>query len=290
MINPSVLPSYIDFWKARTHLESDRSEIKNLLQYKFTNPYRIQDRGSQVTYQQVMLNPSLSQNAEEVLFRLFVHLHFNTEKFATKVIKYELTLANYNCNDFNAYLQQDKVKLFSGAYMTLPLNGDNDRVYSMCRKAGFFAERFKAGSIDLKSADGLFASLKQLPGMGDFLSSQVVYDFEWFDEGFFKSPLYVLGCGAVRGAWKLGLNPNNPKTVLDTLKGVWEENLTDCYLGSYPPAPADLQNTLCETDKAFRMLHPEITKNGFPKAKLKPYKSRGGIHSFDKTYPPFWSV
>mgnify|MGYP003414607881 CR=1 FL=1 len=109
-IDTELLQSYVEFWKARITLNSEDPKIKTLLQYKFTNPYRLLDRGSQITYQKVIINSNLSQDSKEVLFCLFVHLHFNTDRFANKLIEYDLQLSNYNAEDFNNYLQQDKLK------------------------------------------------------------------------------------------------------------------------------------------------------------------------------------
>lgn len=282
---------YINFWKTRTNLHHEDEFYSRLLKFKFTNAYRIQDRNSQISYQQVMMNPNLSQDIEELLLRVFIHVHFhNGQKAADKIKEYQPTVKSYDLNSFYEYLSSDKQGLWSSAYSILPLSGDTNKLLSVCRKFDFLVRGIKENQISFKTSNSLYRSLLNLPGVGDFIASQVVFNMTWVIPDYHLKPLYALGVGAKRGAWKLGLDSKNPELVLDTMLDIWSDQLSDCQLnldGRVPPSTADVQNTLCEFDKASRVLDKGNTKKGFPQStKLKPYK--GGKQSFNTVYPNFW--
>lgn len=293
--NKEALVHYLHFWEARVQKTSQIAQYKALLKYKFTNAYRIEDRSSQRFYRFVQSNSKFSLNIEDVLFRTFISIHFhNSKNFLNALLHYEeLKPSTYNESAFSAYLEEVKQsqKLFTGAYSILPLPGDKNKAQSLCRKFGFLAKALNQNKIDFRTTESLFTTLKEIPSVGDFIASQTVFNMEWVYQDYYLNPLFELGIGAKRGAWKLGVADWSTRDLLENLIFIWELKLPHCLLvingKVIKPQPADIQNTLCEWDKAARILMPENTKKGYPRArKLKSYKPTSG--EFKKRYPDFW--
>lgn len=267
---------------------------------KFTNVYRLLDRVSQYELQKVIY--SGIQDPLEILFRVFVFNHFKTECFYDYLLtkEFNVSLNTFNAEVFITLLSEysGDLKLFTNAYM-IPGKRGEAKIITITRKIINFIENSKLFK-NLQSGYEIFHKLKCLDGMGDFLASQVVFDCLWHESFKDVERLYALGVGAKRGAFKLGLtNKLNTsydegfKALLTAKQALGESNFTPLTIGDTKIYPdfSDIQNTFCEVDKYFRIIHPEIITNKKQtekqsriKNKYKPGKSKFDI------YIPGWFV
>lgn len=280
-INEEILELYLNFVWIRQNAwlkkQKDFQYIDPILgNSKFTNVYRILDRVSQYE----LLNVIYSKDSEpyEVLFRIFVFNHFKTQAFWKYLTSnYVLSSKVYKTKFFVDCLREYKgtQKLFTPAYM-VPGKPGEEKIVTISRKISYFLG-LNFSDNDFTDGQKLFTKLKTIPGMGNFLSSQVVFDCFWHKNFKHTSRLYQLGIGAERGASKLGFSSNSgSKEILEFLKYKIHTDTTFNPITynnlMYFPDYADLQNTLCEFDKYMRLVRPDIGKPMRIKNKYKPGK------------------
>jgi alpha-glutamyl/putrescinyl thymine pyrophosphorylase clade 1 len=104
---------------------------------------------------------------------------------------------------------------------------------------------------NVKSAREGYQLLRNIPGMGDFLSMQFITELGWLNETQYGGNEFVIpGNGAVRGLSKLGLNKTEFINFLFDLVS----NQTTGISPWLPMTLMDYQNTFCEFDKFTRYL------------------------------------
>lgn len=144
-------------------------------------------------------------------------------------------------------------RVFSGAYIIVPEPGTkNDKVGGALRLVRTFVTEKAEAFIGAESQDEKFAVLKSTPGLGKFLSMQILTDWNYLE---LKKPdlsFIVAGPGAVRGAALL--NPiKKPEQVIHDLAYDWLGHPFVALEGRSLTL-MDVQNTLCEFGKYSREL------------------------------------
>lgn len=211
-------------------------------------------------------------------------------------VGYEITTASFSADEFTEIISEytGKAKLFTTAYI-VPGKGGESKAKTISTRAETLIQAVLP-QMSMNS-EKLFQELKNISGIGDFLASQTLFDCFWH-EAFCKSnPLYILGPGAVRGAFKIGLSSKGSGNLLmHEAKYVLHQAMDAIQASDYPFATAngkiiplnfaDVQNTLCETDKWFRLIHPELSAGKNAPTKIKN-KYRPG-EAIDYTVPGWW--
>jgi hypothetical protein len=243
---------------------------------KFTNVQRIFDRVSQYQLKEVMY--SGDQSPEELMLRVFIFDQFKTKHFwdYLKTRSYVPEIKTFNPGHLTTLIGEysGEQKLFTTAYVVPGKAGESkaktiaDRSLQLIKSLKL-DQGYTLADLELNNSSILFQTLTELPGIGDFLGSQVIFDLLWHESFKDYQPLFTLGVGAKRGAFKLGLISNINKVTSDDAEYALKTAKDALNQSSYPYARsldqdvplnfADIQNTFCEVDKWFRKIHPEIS-------------------------------
>jgi hypothetical protein len=277
---------------------SNPFHVSNLLLHnKFTNVQRIFDRVSQYELKNVLYTGD--QTPVEVLKRIFLFNQFKTSVFWESYSSYkeDMYLNSFSFEDFNNYFLKSSgsSKMFTNAYVVPGKSGESkgQTIHNRCLQLNAYEETLQK-AVNLQRIDLLFDTLKILPGIGDFLASQVCFDFLWHSSTKDWKPLYVLGTGAIRGATKLSLIQAAKPNKFDCMAAL--NQAFEYVIEDYPflsangvkiyPNIADIQNTFCESDKFLRLVRPDLkTSNTAPTRIKNVYKPKEAI---DYCVPGHW--
>lgn len=142
-------------------------------------------------------------------------------------------------------------RIFSGAYIIVPEPGTaGDKVGGALRVARRFVTEGAEAFIGAYSQDERFAVLRSTPGLGKFLSMQILTDWGYLQSEEPDLSFIVAGPGAIRGAALLDSTKKPEDVIYDT---------TFDWMIDESPALAgrtltlmDVQNTFCEFSKYAR--------------------------------------
>lgn len=250
---------YMDFvrerhaiWEARQTWRSQPwTEDPVLASRKFTNVFRVLDPGSQFVFELSAPNP------EDTIARLFLYRMTNLP--ATWDFVYDAIGRYPTVEDIletNTLVTALKVyrdagnRVFSGAYIIIPEPGTtNDKIEGAVRATKWFVENAMEGFFAAETQEQRFQALRSAPGMGKFLSMQVLTDWGYLQDVNREGEFIVAGPGARRGAAHLSDLP--AEQVIDILTRMWEADDT-VLLNGFTPSLMDVQNTLCEFSKYYR--------------------------------------
>lgn len=218
---------------------------------KFTNVFRVLDPGSQFIFKLDTEGPY------DLITRLFLYRMTNLPATWRAV---HAELGRYP--DLVDILEMDRLvsilkayrdygnRVFSGAYIIIPEPGTaNDKIEGAVRAAKWFAENAAGGFLAAETQEQRFQALKSAPGMGKFLSMQVLTDWGYLQDVNRENEFIVAGPGARRGAAHLSDLP--AEKVINNLTKLWAVE-GDVCVGYYTPSMMDVQNTLCEFSKYYR--------------------------------------
>jgi alpha-glutamyl/putrescinyl thymine pyrophosphorylase clade 1 len=241
--------------------------------YSFTNNYRILDRVSQYELENVIYGSKLSQSPVDVINRIFLFNQFKTVAFWENC----KTLPYSSIPEFiETYSGEEK--LFTSAYMVPGKKGEKKAVTILKRFK--LLETYKSElvrHIDFKSINGIYKTLLLIPGISDFLASQVCFDFLWHDSTSGWEPLYQLGKGAKEGVRKLGLTGDAETAIKQASMVLTDANFPNLVVNETELllSPSDIQNTFCEFGKVARLYLPELNgKETTVKRRYKPNEKK----------------
>jgi hypothetical protein len=267
--------------------------------YRFTNTYRAADRVSQYLIQHVIYRGDPSP--DQVLLRVLLFRFFN--KIDTWVLLEDVlgtpTLGRFDPNEAARLLTMARSngrRVYSNAYIIPPVPGEPGPKHSghlhlaVGLVEGGLTRRVQATS-DLGD---LFALLRAVPGLGDFLAYQLAIDLcytEVVDHD--EDEFVVAGPGARDGLSKVfpGMDLRRAADVIRRLtdeQEEWFEHFRLPFGGLFGRRLhlIDVQNLFCEISKYARVAHPEIAgiagrtriKQSFRPAAALP----------DPFFPPKW--
>lgn len=253
-------------WLARQHgVSYPWTEDPVLANRKFTNMFRVLDPGSQFVFNLEDQYPS-NVMARLVFYRL-TNLPSSWEVLRSVLGRYPV-VADFTerpeviVDILHAHRAQGN-RVFSGAYIIVPEPGTaNDKIEGAVRvTARFMREHYEFFSKVL-TQEQRFAALRATPGLGKFLSMQILADWTYLQEKRPDMSFVIAGPGAIRGAALL--NPAmKAEAVINDLTSAWEDHPT-VRLGDRGLTVMDVQNTLCEFSKYAREIE-------YPRKKT-PYK------------------
>lgn len=261
--NEKMLRLYREFvterhrvWLARQENEPQPwTQDPVIARRSFTNMFRVLDPGSQFVFQLDSKNP-VDVLARLVFYRI-------TNRPATW---YALrsSLGHYPVADdfverpgvitgfLNTYRDVGN-RVFSGAYIIIPEPGTaNDKVEGAVRLTRQFVLWNADDFLAATTQEERFAVLRSTPGLGKFLSMQILTDWGYLQTEEPDLSFVVAGPGARRGA--AILNPDIPaEHVIYDMTDQWSDDSL-IRVGGRGLTPMDVQNTMCEFSKMYREL------------------------------------
>lgn len=276
-----------------------------LFRHRFTNAYRAADRVSQYLIREVIYGEGRSMAPQEQLFRVLLFKLFN--KIETwQLLEAQLGNPSWASFDFAAY---DRVlttamrsggKLYSAAYIIPPVkwpgsDGVKHRGHlHLIRTA--LSGKLSAGLATATSLGEVFALLKQLPSLGDFLAFQLAIDLNYGTVIDFREDSFVVaGPGARDGIAKCFENASDylAEDIIEFMHDRQEREFERLGLDfqdlwGRPLQLIDCQNLFCEISKYARVAHPEIAGvSGRTRIKqiYKPQLAPHGVW-----FPPKWGL
>lgn len=285
-MDPDNLLRYLDFVSER-HAIWERRQLgeprpwttdPTMARYRFTNVFRVLDRGTQWPLRELylpMLEVIRSQEgtpewrarygSRELLMRAFYYRITNQPvgwEAMREHFGYYPTVADLGDPELAAAWDAataDGVALYRKAYRTpQPYSGVPKRTAQL----RWVRELFTPGSsadlmpsfVAAASMRGRYEALCAVPGVGPFTAMQVLTDYGYVTEGD-EDEFVVAGVGAVRGAALLAPG-EAPERVIAELQRIVllqpDVPTISTATGVRTPSLMDIQNTLCEYDKLVR--------------------------------------
>lgn len=220
---------------------------------KMTNMFRVLDPGSQFVFQ--LKDPSPINVITRLVFYRITNLPSTWYAFRSFFGRYPLAndfMENPEAiKDFLISHRQAGNKLFSGAYIIVPEPGTtNDKAAGAVNLTQRFVLEKAENFLDASTQKERFEVLRSTPGLGKFLSMQILTDWGYLQKKEPDLSFVVAGPGARRGA--AILNPDIPaEDVIQELAVGWADE-SFVRLGSRGLTPMDVQNTMCEWSKYAR--------------------------------------
>jgi hypothetical protein len=220
---------------------------------KFTNMFRLLDPGSQFVFDLDDDDP-VTVIARLVFYRMTnlpstwyaIRAAFGRYPTADDFIHESAILFHILDSHRNA-----GNRIFSGAYIIVPEPGtSNDKVGGALRVARMFVKEKAEAFVAARSQRERFAVLRSTPGLGKFLSMQILTDWDYLQIEEPDLSFVVAGPGAIRGAALLD-STKTPVDVIHDLSFAWAEH-PFVRLGGRALTLMDIQNTLCEFGKYAR--------------------------------------
>lgn len=232
---------------------------------KMTNMFRMLDPGSQFVFDLDTDDPV------DVIARLILYRITNLPEtwYAMSQALGGFPNAEDMTEDLTKILREYRGvgnQIFSGAYIIMPEPGlrGGDKLVGVVK----LVRRFLDGPLlsvflGATTEDTRYQALRGTAGLGDFLSMQVLADWQYLQEDLPDLSFVVAGPGAKRGARLL--HPSlSAEDVIRKLTMEWTSNPV-VHVNGRSLTPMDVQNTLCEFSKYAREI-----KNPRKKTPYKP--------------------
>lgn len=239
----------------RRHLNQPQpwTEDPILSNLKMTNMFRVLDPGSQFVFQLAHKSPV------DVIARLVFYRITNLPAtwYAMRSALGDFPVAadfvkrpEVLCQVLSQRREAGH-RIFSGAYIIVPEPGTkNDKVSGAIRLTERFLLLHATDFLSASTQAERFAILQSTPGLGKFLSMQILTDWGYLQKDEPDPSFVVAGPGARRGA--AILDPEIPaEIVIKELAFSWKDHPV-VRLHGRPLAVMDVQNTMCEWSKYAR--------------------------------------
>lgn len=253
-------------WLARQHGDTyPWTKDPVLANRKFTNMFRVLDPGSQFVFDLQEDDP-LDTLARLVFYRLTnlpASWHVMKATLGRFPVAADFTKRPEVITGILQARRFDGHRVFSGAYIIVPEPGTaNDKIEGAVRVTRNFLENASERFLSAETQAARFTALRAIPGLGKFLSMQILADWTYLQKTQPDLSFIVAGPGAVRGAELLN-STMKAEDVIHDLASAWQDHPT-VRLGDRGLTVMDIQNTLCEFGKYAReVVHPR---------KKTPYK------------------
>ena len=276
-----------------------------LLRHRFTNAYRAADRVSQYLIREVIYGEGRSMEPREQLFRVLLFKLFN--KIETwQLLEDQLGDLRWETFDFAGYdkllsaAMRSGARLYSAAYIIPPVKWPGGDGVKHRGHLHLIRTALSGNLVDglggAMSLGEVFALLKQLPSLGDFLAFQLAIDLNYGTAiDFTEDSFVVAGPGARDGIAKSFENASD-YLAEDIIEFMYDRQdreferlgLDFESLWGRPLQLVDCQNLFCEISKYARVAHPDVMGvSGRTRIKqiYKPLPSPHGVW-----FPPKWRL
>jgi hypothetical protein len=248
-----VTERHLIWYRRQTNQQPPWTEDPILTNLKMTNMFRVLDPGSQFVFQ--LSDPDPIDTIARLVFYRITNLP--STWYAMRAVLGDFPIARdfrlrpevilHTLNEHRAAGN----RIFSGAYIIVPEPGTrNDKAEGAVRLTQRFIEEYAPAFLTATSQEKRFAVLRSTPGLGPFLSMQILTDWGYLQKRTPDLSFVIAGPGARRGA--AILNPDIPAEQV--IQEVYTEWAVDrlVRLGGKPLTPMDVQNTMCEWSKYHR--------------------------------------
>ncbi len=224
-----------------------------LTNLKMTNMYRVLDPGSQFVFH--LDNRDVNDVIARLVFYRITNLPSTWYMLRAALGDFPTAIDFLERGEeINSLLAQHRAagnSIFSGAYIIVPEPGTkNDKAEGAIRLTQRFILEHSADFLIAERQAERFAVLRSTPGLGKFLSMQILTDWGYLQKRQPEPNFVVAGPGAIRGA--AILNPNIPaEELILELTERWAQDPV-VRLGRRPLTAMDVQNTMCEWSKYAR--------------------------------------
>jgi hypothetical protein len=248
---------------------------------KMTNMFRVLDPGSQFVFE-LDGNDPVTVIARLVFYRI-TNLPSTWYALRTRLGRYPVTTDFTRDSDvmlgfLNTYRNLGN-RVFSGAYIIIPEPGTtNDKIEGAVRLTQRFIVEKAEAFLDATTQDERFAVLLSTPGLGKFLSMQILTDWGYLQPEEPDLSFIVAGPGARRGATLLD-SAKKPEDVIHDIAFDWIDHPSVSLVGR-ALTPMDVQNTFCEFSKYAREI-------AVPRKKTAYRPAHTGIHPIP-VLPQWW--
>jgi len=277
---------------------------KILQDYKFCNSFRASDRTSQFLLKRVIYNKELSQEPEDIIFRLLLFRFFNKPEtwLLLENLYGDPKISNFDVQRW--YRDMDNGDgLFSGAYMLCGV-----KTFGFDKKHGNYLALVKhmmddgiiPRILNAETLEDVYKSLYGYPLVGKFHAYQITTDMNYSPVVNFEENSFTMaGPGAERGIQKCfsSVDGLSCEETIHWMRDHQEENFLrlgysteHVWLWGRPLQNIDIQNVFCETDKYCRVAFPDLDAGGKTRIKssFKPLPSH--MRKEELFYPPKWGI
>ena len=221
-----------------------------LMNRKFTNMFRVLDPGSQFVFDLDHHEP-VTVIARLVFYRI---TNLPSTWYAIRAAHgcyptaYDMIHRSAHLFEILDAHRSAGNRIFSGAYIIVPEPGTaNDKVGGALRLVGLFIREKAEAFLSATTQEERFAVLRSTPGLGKFLSMQILTDWTYLQPEEPNHSFIVAGPGAIRGAALIN-STEKPGSVIRDLTLYWMDHPLVALEGR-SLTRMDVQNTLCEFSK-----------------------------------------
>ena len=243
-------------WELRSPYRHDGTipdTIPNALRsYRYTNIFRILDRGSQELIDRIE-----TYDKESALFRVLAWRAFGRSSTFDAI---EGCLDGWGIDQDRALQAIEAIQgpVFTGAYQTATLPGCGPDGSSVAQRhvmrlaAWAEDETLKRSVMQATTLEQVYRAMRLMNGVGDFMAWQFALDVDyWHIGGLERRDFVVAGPGARAGLKLLGTG--NGRHWDDVIRMLTREAPPELMLDRLKVEPSDVEHALCEYSKFHRI-------------------------------------
>jgi hypothetical protein len=306
---PKVFDAYWHFAAERQRMfyrrlrgdQAPWTEDDILDKHRFCNAFRASDRVSQYLIKHVIYGEHLSQDPDDIMFRMLLFRFFNS------ISTWELLEKLYGdprLEIFDVdkwYKDMDTGQgLFNGAFMTCGIKTHGyDKKHG--NYLGLVGDMVKNGVINAvrraKTLESIYWTLNGYKLVGKFLSYQIATDINYSNVVCLDNNQFTMaGPGAERGIKKVFFDTGGmtPAQIIQWMRKRQREEFEKrgvevdvSTIWGHELQAIDIQNLFCETDKYSRAKFPDLGEG--PK-RIKQTFKRDLKPVPRPFYPPKWGI
>jgi hypothetical protein len=255
---------------------------------KFTNVFRLLDRGTQFVQRDLLWDRQIEDSFPDAIFRAYIYRHMNIPEpwlaFKVEFGRYPLLLdvRNGDLRRFFQHWAADGNPLFGNAYRCFvgTENKGKTRIQWVMELADLLPQRISIAAFRRASTSARNEMLQEMPRCRNFMSMQIMADLEdspWVQGD--SNGFIIPGPGAIVGAAALGVAKADVPHLIHNLRHMWASDGSITMPGTtVTPSLMDVQNTLCEFGKYVRWSAldnskrtPYAGKNSVPQPFIPPH-------------------
>lgn len=247
---------------------------------KFTNVFRLLDRGTQFVQRDLLWDRQIEDSFPDAVFRAYIYRHMNIPEpwiaFKDAVGRYPrlVDVKNGDLRRFWFDYSASGKPLFGNAYRCFvgTENKGKTRLQWVMELADMMPQRINYTAFEKASTAERNAMLQEMPRCRNFMSMQILADLEDSPRVQGDSNGFIIpGPGALVGAAELGVAKADAPALIHRLHHMWASDGSITLPGtSVTPSLMDVQNTLCEFGKYVRWSQQDHSGR-------KPYTGRGPL-------------
>lgn len=260
------------FVKRQEGLSKPWTDDPILQSYKFTNPFRQNDRGT-VWLRENFLEPHQHDPLADIAFNICWYRMFNWWGTG-KLLGWQTSWPAESIKETLADALARGEPVFTGAHIVYspPGRPKIDAIVDVCTDLYHVCHgAFVDGCREDRSLQGAFEALTQVHCVGGFMAYEMVTDMRHtrlLEDAHDINKWANVGPGAIRGLKRLGMPCRNQEEALESMRelldlGWWEQAQLEGRMVGLPILELrDIEHSLCEFDKYWRVKSGEGRPRG----------------------------